>query len=516
MIVRDRALLPFGDIHSPSPSRADCLGKWTLPIFAPKLALQRRLCQAYGSLACDVVGMQLVQTLRKLDSETVDEMAPTAKKAGRSRAEIRDTTHPALVTEMLMAILASLGHPVSARQVHKRTRYDSVWHNSLLPWRRSSLWLATRVSLQTSLLRMASTSRALASYKNLIIVLLVKLSAASLVAELPLDLCFIIQAKIARRSLKLGDAMLKFIHKETLIAGQRLEKKLEADWQSVQAREAATRVRVDISTLQEDTAMSLTVCRPYLDMVLQADTSVAASSPEFLPRCPELLQYQQDGLPGFTGNLTGNNAMFALAGLELWVARELPGWTATIQNPVYDHCSRLTSLKLDYKERAITQYAGSPERLSIILLTIAEIWLAVDRISLTTIQLQMSFPPELSVDLFQPLILPKRDDMVCLKEVEDYISTRQSGFSNGFESIFTDPLKAKTSYLTSLYYDASNKHNNLRQKITADAMERKAAKEVEWERKQKEYNSLIAEATASQCTMEIDYWGNEVHSLSCA
>ncbi|KAL8793776.1 MAG: hypothetical protein Q9195_003606 [Heterodermia aff. obscurata] len=74
------------------------------------------------------------------------------------------------------------------------------------------------------------------------------------------------------------------------------------------------------------------------------------------------------------------------------------------------------------------------------------------------------------------------------------------------------PLNTGGLGFASLYYDASNKHKNLRQKIEADAMEQKAAKKAEWERKQMEYNSLKAEAAALRCTMIIDDWGNETHN----
>ena len=457
---------------------------------------------------------QLVQTLRKLDVETVREMVPTAKKADRTAAEIRDTVHPGLVTDMLMAILASLGHPVPVCQVHKRTRDDAVWDNSLLPWRRSPLWLAIRVTLQTSLLQMTSPSRALASYKNLMIVLLTKLLAASLSTNLPLDQCFVIQAKIARRSLKLGEATLDFIHNDALAVGQLLRDKLETDWQSVQARESATQVQID--TLEEDTAMSLTSCRSYLDMVLQADKSVAANSSDFSPRCPKLIQYQQDGLPSFIGNSAGIDAMFTLAEVELWVADQLPLWTATtIANPVDDHCCRLTSLALDYKERATPRYADSPERQSTMLLTIAEIWLASDAITSAIIPLLLKFPPELSDDLFQPLILPKGADMIRLKVVEDYVANRQRRSNGRYARIFADPLKAGPPHFTSLYYDVSDKHKRLRERIEADAVEQQAAKKAEWERMQKEYNSMMTEAAALQCTMVMDPLGDEAHDPRC-
>ena len=460
--------------------------------------------------------MQLVQTLRKLDVETVDEMVPTSKKAGRTTAEIRDTVHPGLVTDMLMAILASLGHPVSVRQVHKRIRDDAIWDDSLLPWRRSSLWLAIRVTLQTSLLQMADPSKALASYKNVMIVLLTKLLSASLSAKLPSDLCFIIQAKIARRSLKLGEAMLNFIHDDALAVGQLLRRKLEADWESVQAREAATRVRIDISTLEDDTAMSLTSCGPYLDMVLQSDKSVAANPSEFSPRCPRLVQYQQDGLPTFPGDLAGNDVMFALAEVELWVADKLPVWTATtVGNPGDDHCCRLTLLALEYKERATQGYANSAERSSIMLLTIAEFWLAVDTITSVIIPLLLNYSPELSESLFRPLLLPKRDDMVRLKLIEDYVAIRHRESNPRYPSIFADPLDHKAPYFSTLYYDTSSKLKKLRRKIGADAEERKEAKKAEWERKQEEYNGLIAEAATLRCATVNDDWGHKIHDRSC-
>ena len=448
--------------------------------------------------------------------ETVDEMAPIAKKAGRTTAEIRDTVHPGLVTDMLMAILASLGHPVSVRQVHKRTRDDAIWENSLLPWRRSSLWLAIRVTLQTSLLQIGNPSKALASYKTVMIVLLTKLLAASISAKLPSDLCFVIQAKVGRRSLKLGEAMHNSIRDDALAVGQLLRDRLEADWQSVQAREAATKVQIDISTLEEDTAMSLTSCGPYLDMVLQSDKSVAANSSMFSPQCPKLVQYQQDGLPNLFSNLAGNDIMFALAEVEIWVADQLPVWTATaVGNPVDGHCCRLALLALDYKKRATPQYAGSPERLSIMLLTIAEFWLAVDVITSAIIPMLLSYPPEFSETLFQPLILPKKDDMARLKVVEDYIARRHSGSKDHYPSIFAGPFTPMVPYFSKLYYEDSSELKKLRQKIEADAMEQKAAKKSEWERKEEEYNSLVAEAAAASCTTTIDYWGNEVHDHSC-
>lgn len=57
---------------------------------------------------------ELAAALSKLDVEVIDEMMPKSQKAGSKMAEIRDTSHPGLVCDMIMAILAFLGEPIQA------------------------------------------------------------------------------------------------------------------------------------------------------------------------------------------------------------------------------------------------------------------------------------------------------------------------------------------------------------------------------------------------------------------
>lgn len=103
----------------------------------------------------------------------------------------------------------------------------------------------------------------------------------------------------------------------------------------------------------------------------------------------------------------------------------------------------------------------------------------MNRILSVIISLLIKFSFELSIDFLQPLILSKRNDIIRLKKIENYIFMRQNGFSDFFASIFADLLRVEISYFISLYYNASNKHKNLRQKITANAIKRKVAKKIE-------------------------------------
>lgn len=474
-------------------------------VFVPKLVFDN-----------DDFRKQLVATLRKLDLETVEEMVPKATKAGKKTAEVRDTAHPGLVTEMLMALLASLGKPIQATQIHKRCRDDAVWDATLLPWRRSSLWLAIRVTLQTSLSQMLTPNVALTGYKNIMLVLLTKIMQASLLLKLPMDLCSLIQAKIARRSCKLGTAILDFVYHDALAVGWNLKNKLEIEWQGAQAVEAAIQTKMHTSSIEKDTSMTLTSCGLYLDVILQSDDSAPSNLSQFTPDCPALIHYRRDNLPNLSSHYPGNDEMFALANLEIWVANDLAAWTAHAKAyPLDDHCSGLASLALDYKQRASSAYVDSPEQLSVMLLTIAELWLALDTVVTRIIPLLLDFLPELPDGLFYPLLLAKREHMVRLKVVEDYIANRRRHSNPRYLPIFSDPINPSTPHFSSLYYNNSSKHKELRRSIEADATEQRDAKKVEWESKQNDYNSLKAEAAALSCTKILDDWGDENHDPTC-
>ena len=87
-----------------------------------KVATDRKFCR------------ELFNTLKRLDLEVVHEMMPKSKKANEDWSEFRDTCHPGLVSEMIMAIVAAIGSPIKTFQIQKRIRDDVIWDRSLLPW----------------------------------------------------------------------------------------------------------------------------------------------------------------------------------------------------------------------------------------------------------------------------------------------------------------------------------------------------------------------------------------------
>ena len=94
--------------------------------------------------------------MKKLDVEAVDEMAPTAKKAGHTVEGVRDIVHPGLVSDMLMAILASVGESVPARQIHKRIPKGSSYSGTAFP-RANTTKFSTRNSKLSMRLEKSNT-----------------------------------------------------------------------------------------------------------------------------------------------------------------------------------------------------------------------------------------------------------------------------------------------------------------------------------------------------------------------
>lgn len=93
-------------------------------------------------------------------------------------------------------------NPPDIQRIHKRTRDDVQWHDTLAPWCRSRRWLLLRVSLQTSLAIHDSSHQ---RCKSFMIFLMAGVLKHRLSTPLPSGKLFIMAAKIARRTLKLGN-----------------------------------------------------------------------------------------------------------------------------------------------------------------------------------------------------------------------------------------------------------------------------------------------------------------------
>ena len=136
-----------------------------------------RLKRSFPTYACQVSLQQfqekgliesLAHTLGKMSFEEAPGFQPQTRKNKKDHDETRDTTHPGLITEFFMHLLSVVGQPTDLQGVWKNTREDVLWNNSLLPWRRSPLWLLVRTTMQLQFARISSAKVYKAAMVNLL------------------------------------------------------------------------------------------------------------------------------------------------------------------------------------------------------------------------------------------------------------------------------------------------------------------------------------------------------------
>lgn len=452
---------------------------------------------------------ELANKLSKLDVEEIQEMMPQSHKAGKKMGEIRDTTDPSLVTEMLMAILASLGEPIVCQQIEKRTRDDVLWDNCLSPWRRSALWLAIRVALQTTLTNALGSEEGRSEYKNFMVFLITGIASQASAAKLPDDLCHVIVAKVARRTSKLGSKILGFVQDRALSVCQMISSDQKKAWKAVCEKDGKRRTSVDGSNLERDTCLTLDTSRPFLNAILVNDQGMHQPQSSFEPKCRPWLGLHHE-LPTLDGLGSGNEEIvYALAEFEAWVADCLPNWRQQrLAARDFGLCMELAQLTIKYRDAALQLYHGAPEQKSTMFLVIAELWQTLDMLASGQMPLLKAFSPGITQNLFDPLLLPKQTQMQRLREVELHIAARQRQAKPNNPSIFSDPNRSSFAVQ---FYSSSTHHQALRARIEGDASVKKTQKEAEWRARSDELEQLKNDAKRRSCEDTRDVYGNMCH-----
>ncbi|KAL8627825.1 hypothetical protein Q9189_006473 [Teloschistes chrysophthalmus] len=452
---------------------------------------------------------ELFNFLSKVDREVVEDMMPKSTKAGSKWAEIRDTCHPGLVTELLMVKLAALGEPVEVPQIHKRSRDEVLWDRTLKPWRRSTFWTALKISIHTTLVRSMDAAKALVAYKDFMLYVFSQILHCAIGSYN--DLCKVIEMKIARRANKLNDKMSSFVQAEVLYIVEKSTRWQSKIWRNIQETDARRQTHIALGGIEEDVSLTLFNCRSALDAALDA----SERAPQLEVPAPftldEWTTYGLEGLPKIAQHGTSTEKVYALADFERWTAQELPAWLETaLRQPCATQCSAIATSAENYMTDAREVYQHCPRQKSTMLLTIGEWWCALDKLVCVLLPLLVDYPPEIPTDIFYPILLSRKSEMERLQELESYIMDRQRAIKLP-SSIFMDPIHSDASCFTSKYYEQSTELQELLRKIEANARHEREEKKAEWERKNRQYESLTEEIGATDCKMIADHRGFERH-----
>ncbi|KAI0547073.1 hypothetical protein F4679DRAFT_598040 [Xylaria curta] len=461
----------------------------------------------------------IAHTLTDMSRHPVEAMQPKAKKAGNTLYEDRDSNHPGMVSEMLIGFLKSIGQAVESPVIVKNMRDDVLWDNARSPWRRSPSWLIVRVALQLGFSRESTPTEADTVYKEAVLFILSYVLTLATRQSLSSEVLYSMSAKVSRRLLKIGQTVSDKVLLYVREAMKNAHTKLSEQWSVVQKQDAPVIALADLSRL--DFVSDCYVDIPALDDhikwmdVRQQEQSLGSFQPPLT-----LMTFSTHILPPLPQHFTNESKGDAIANLEAfetWVALHCQQW---IQGDQRAPCDELRSLITTYHDLAQSYYSKNPEALSVMLLTIFELWIACDIAAVKLCPLLGQYNPGITCDVLQNLLLPFASQMKRLHRVEQYLAARSSSAQFPPTSLYYDLDTFKCFPVK--YFDLSKEMKETYQGIIEDARIKKRRKLDELHDLKTKYNNLMALHNRLECEYEsvlvdpINGYRELQHKSSCA
>ena len=459
-----------------------------MPLGSAVMKAERKLLCSYPGPAIRISADLFMDKcfLRELSSFLVQmdvDHFPHPPITSSIRQSAHESAHPGYISELLIGILRVYGQPAVVNCFTKRVgdevllsgeSWEEGWPDKLRrwllkqdtkqqdtdkPWRRSPLWLILRVSLQSSL---TSTN----IYKLFILFFHAHLLRICIRRDFPSELLYVMRVKMARRLTKLGPGISPDICQFVHDAANETEALLSKRWTAFQAVESITPTSLfNALDVFADAHISLNNSYEYLRKAL-GTASHTSSRSQFIPSHGSRLHDVYDFTQFTKGQLQKAIAIdprIALADFELSVERNLQSWSAA--NRSNNNSSEVIALCIQqYYRGASGYYKDNPEENSIMVLTIMDLWVALDRITIHQCPLLKEYSPEIPSDFLHSILLHRSSDLKRALRIEEYLSARHKE-ALGVTSVFSNSLDE--SCFAARYFRASEDLQRLNDKITA-------------------------------------------------
>lgn len=446
---------------------------------------------------------ELSSFLVQMDTDCLDS-TPTASKAGSVVYEVRESAHPKYISELLVGILRGYGQPAVVDRITKRIGDEILWDNAYKPWRRSPLWLTLRVTLQSSLL-------AGYLYKPFILFFHTYLLRCCVRQNFPSELLYVMRVKIARRLSKLGPAVSHDVYEFIQDTSRETEALLSKRWMTFQAEGLiCPTLQIEEFDSVTDTNISLQNSYNYLSKILRSD-SHGFSEVVFTPSNGTRLNFIHD-FSQFTNdrltNAIDKDQHIALKDFEITVGESLESWIAASRsnNGAPDV---IASCIQQYVTGARRLYGENPEDNSIMILTIMDLWVALDTLTTQQCPLLKQYSPEIPSDFLHPLLLHRSSTLLRALRIEEYLCQRHKESCNP-TSIFSNDVK-ESSFAVKYFRDSKDLQC-LHDKVVADGKRKRAKRLKKLNCSNKKSGSLLQEASRMNHEMSKSSFEDEVHS----
>ncbi|KAF5362612.1 hypothetical protein D9758_009561 [Tetrapyrgos nigripes] len=483
---------------------------------------------------------ELANFLADMNNEPFFDESVRERKTSLNVVDNEDTVDPTYITTLLTGIFRGCsGVSAKVKRITKRIGDDAVGKGGKnnKPWRRSSVWLLLRVVLQTTLMsnrfadydyeegegeqpmQVDGAKPTHWMYKSFMVWLHASILDIALKqnrdTSFDSDVLRTMQAKTSRRLAKLalmGPSIPEFLTTYVHSVLDATTSTLQSRWARIQQKYITPPSVIECPwnppqlNIELDTDLRLENSSLAISMALNPNAPQPTTLPTFTPsehrRLRDLVDEAQNGR-GFSRLSSSvlkdaftNDTVIALSDFEVLVGRgALETWLKPYLSPNVNIAhketasSHLWTCMRTYFSSATTAYLSNPEDQSMMVLTLLDIWVALDKLACAAYPLLQSYHPEVPLDkgetgkaLVRHLLLRKAVDLARLKKIDEYIRMRHHKAKYEI-SVFSDKSSSQSFY--SKFYDSpagvTAGMHNLRGQIEreADAARKVVLKELQ-------------------------------------
>ncbi|PVI08703.1 hypothetical protein DM02DRAFT_510118 [Periconia macrospinosa] len=487
-------------------------------------ATSEEVCAAPGALQWDFPGQavslpravymdqtfqdSLARFLEQGSIESVKQFSAVTYKAASPMPEVRDTTDPALITGLLMAILRALGQDHPTHTLRKRVRDSVSFLQAHKPWRRSPFYLVLRVAIQRHLCQLLGPDIARVYFKVIMCLQISQLMEETL-DHMPHEDTYFLKQKLGRRLAKLESechstpgpsndicsSLFRKLHSKFDKVFSDTSNHLVDQWKSFKTRTQRIVRTLPSHATNADMMVRLPVSGHHLSQLLSGAFNVYHTA---LYSPLELIHQHEQTIVNAKPIRSEIDRCIAVASFEETKVKPAMAFTSTDPEA---SCRSLSQTIQSYIEEVAGAFNGYSELKSMFILNVMELWVLMDREAVKCYPLLELYQPGFDPSILDALELLSLDDMARVQLVQDYLKQRSLRWAGrSAKTIFESP--ADDTFAVT-YFDTSLELQHLHSRIKNEAAIARDRKEEEWRELSTEHERLmrlIAESTCAYYT----------------